>query len=88
MSDNELTQVAKLNDTVNKIYLLLHGQDGQTGLAGTVCQHNEVLHGDTDHMGIITKVQILWRGHIWLYCTLSAGLGSIITLYVQRYLLK
>jgi hypothetical protein len=88
MSDNEYQQQTKLYDTVNKISLLLHGQDGQTGLAGTVVKHGEELYGTQGTMGIATKVAILWRGHVWLYCSLSAGVGSLVTVWVQRYLIK
>ena len=87
MTEQEIQQ-AKLFDTVNKIYLLLHGQDGQTGLAGTVNKHGESLYGTADSMGLQTKVSILWSGHVWLYCSMSAALGSIATFYLQNHFLK
>ena len=88
MSETEYQQQTKLYDTVDKIYLLLHGQDGQTGLAGTVAKHDDIIYGSKDTIGIATKVAILWRGHVWLYCTLSAAVGSLCTVWIQRYLIK
>ena len=87
MTEQEIQQ-AKLFDTVNKIYLLLHGQDGQTGLAGTVNKHEDSLYGTPGTMGIQTLVSILWRGHVWLYCSMSAALGSLATFYLQNHFQK
>ena len=42
------------------------------------------LHGEGTQLGIKNKVQILWRIHIWLLCSMSAGMGAVATMLLQR----
>ena len=43
----------------------------------------EVLHGDKS-LGVVAKVQIIWRTYVWVLCTISALAGSLITFLVMR----
>lgn len=46
------------------------------------CLINE-FNGVGSDIGIKTKLHILWRMHVWIFCTGSAAFGSLITLLVQ-----
>lgn len=36
-------------------------------------------------MGDHLKVTIMWRIHVWVLCSLSAGAGIIFTILVQKF---
>jgi hypothetical protein len=36
-------------------------------------------------MGVSQKVDVMWRIHVWVLCSISAGLGVIVTLLIQKY---
>jgi hypothetical protein len=46
-----------------------------------------IFDGRGGTLGLRTRVMILWRSHVWLLCTLSAGVGSLLTCTMQ-YLFK
>lgn len=54
--------------------------------------HEERIAGLEKHtygngeLGDHQKVGIMWRIHVWLLCAASAGLGTVFTLAIQRYL--
>lgn len=37
-------------------------------------------------LGDHQKVTIMWRIHVWLLCAGSAGLGTVFTIIIQRYM--
>jgi hypothetical protein len=43
-------------------------------------------NGKNGALGASAKLEILWRSHVWLYCTLSAAAGSGLTIAIQRLL--
>ena len=47
-------------------------------------QDHELLHGTPDSLGVIHKVNVMWRVHWWILCTLSSLAGVVFTLGVQR----
>lgn len=65
---------------------ILHGTDDEDGALARVQQLRDDFYGTRETMGAKTKLDILWRGHIWLLCTLSAGAGSGLTFVVERLL--
>ncbi len=83
VKDNKVSIMA---ESLQKVLLLLHGQEGQPGLATEQKRHTELLYGTNDRMGLETKVLILWRGHVWLYCLLTSIATMIITLGVQKFM--
>lgn len=47
----------------------------------------KILHGESGvHMGLVTRVQIVWHSYVWLVGLLGAGIGSAVTLLVNRFL--
>lgn len=45
-----------------------------------------LLNGDGTVPGVVQKVGIMWRIHVWLLCAGSAGLGSGATILIQSAL--
>ena len=42
------------------------------------------LRGDMQNLGVIAKVNILWRSWIWLLCSGSAGLGGVTVWLIDK----
>ena len=43
----------------------------------------EILHGGKN-LGVVAKVQIIWRTYVWVLCTISALSGSLVTFLVMK----
>lgn len=84
----------------NKLDVLLEGQrhvvqvlEGSgvdsPGLLHKVRTHETILSGDveTGSLGIVQKVGIMWRVHVWLLCGFSGAIGGAIG-YLVRGILK
>lgn len=39
----------------------------------------QTLDGERGRLGLVAKVEIVWRSWVWLLCTLSAAVGSLAT---------
>jgi hypothetical protein len=56
----------------------------EPGLKRRQTATDKEIHGSKGELGIKNRVDILWRIHVWLLCTLSGGAGVIATLIIQR----
>ena len=54
------------------------------GLTEKVAEHQRLLHGVDGALGLVAKVEIMWRSSVWIWCTLSALAGSGLTLAIDR----
>lgn len=41
-----------------------------------------LLNGEMGRLGLVGRVEIMWRSWLWVLCTLSAAAGSGVTLAV------
>ena len=71
---------------LDHIVHLLEGSKDAPGLLYKVEQIRQELYGNGS-MGLVQKVSIMWRAHVWILCSLSAVIGSVITAIV-RWLIK
>lgn len=69
---------ANLEHDVSAIVDALNRMDTRLG------HIEESLKGNLKELGVIAKVNILWRSWIWVLCTASAGLGGLIVWLVER----
>jgi hypothetical protein len=46
----------------------------------------ELLQGEHGQLGLLQKVEIMWRMHVWVLCSISAGLGGALTLMVRHFM--
>ncbi len=54
------------------------------GLKKEMSIMKELLIGDGSDTGLVQKVTIMWRIHVWLLVALGTVLGSLITVLIQR----
>ena len=46
----------------------------------------KILLGEKGKLGMIGMVAVIWKTYIWLLCSLSAALGSLLTILIARIL--
>ena len=70
--------MADTDQKLDRVLMLLEGagQDAP-GLLHKVNTHADILLGKDGSRGMVQKVDLMWRAHIWLLCTLSGGLGFL-----------
>lgn len=64
------------HDTNSKFDIIL---EKLNTITANVDQHDKTLYGLNGDFGLSQKVNVMWRAHVWVLCTLSAGAGSVIT---------
>jgi hypothetical protein len=70
---------------LDRIIQLIEGEKDAPGLVGRLANLERVTYGDNRAMGLQTKVNIMWRLHIWLLCTLSAAAGYALKTLVSDH---
>lgn len=77
----------KNSKKLDRILFLIEGDGADSpGLSGRVRAMEKTLFGDGSDKAITTKVNIMWRAHVWLLCSISAGL-AIMGEKLIRYLI-
>lgn len=72
-------KIELLNTKVDRLLMAVEGDgDAVPGMALRLTLVERVLFGKDGGEGLMTKVTILWRIHLWVLCSLSAGLGFLI----------
>jgi hypothetical protein len=54
------------------------------GLRSDVRHLTETLFGNDEKLGVLAKVQMLWNTSMWIACTASAAVGSVVTWLVTQ----
>ena len=64
---------------LDRILAILEG-DGPSrpGLMAQVKEHETILKGDNGSFGLMQRVSVMWRAHVWILCTLSGLLGFML----------
>lgn len=63
---------------LDEILQLIKGDGPEApGMLARVARHDLTLYGADDKPGIVTKVNTMWRIHVWLLCSFS-GLGGFL----------
>jgi len=60
---------------LDQILMLLRGEDGAPGLIQRQAAIEELLQPRDGSNGLVSKVNMMWRAHIWILCTLSGAIG-------------
>lgn len=68
---------------LDKILFLIEGEEGSPGVLGRLTAHSETLYGIHGSMGLVQKVNVMWRAHTWILCTMSAGVGYCIKAFIK-----
>ena len=73
---------------LDELILLIKGQDDAPGMLARIALHEEVLFGHRGNSGLINKVNMMWKLHTWLLCSLSAGVGASLSELVHFVITK
>ena len=64
---------------LDRVIQLLEGDGPDApGLKSKVATHDSILMGERGNNGLVQRVNIMWKVHIWLLCTLSGIVGFIL----------
>lgn len=76
-SESNAQKLIVLDSKVQKILVILEGTgEDAPGLMARLSLVERVLFGkERQDEGMIYRVNVLWKGYIWILCTLSAAAG-------------
>lgn len=82
MSDDSVSRsnAAKLDNVaskLDKLNQLMEGEQDAPGVLARISLIEAVLFGRHGKDGLATKVNFMWRAHIWLLCALSGSAGFL-----------
>lgn len=60
-----------------RIIALIEGETDAPGILARLALHEEVLFGRKGY-GLVTRVGIMWRVHVWVMCSLSGIAGFLL----------
>lgn len=63
---------------LDRIIQLIEGEKDAPGILGRLALHEETLFGRRGKDGMVSKVNIMWRAHVWLLCSLSGLVGYVL----------
>lgn len=77
ISASNAVKLAQLDSKVERILVIIEGTgEDAPGLMARLSMVERVLFGkERQDEGIMYRVNVLWKGYIWLLCTLSAIAG-------------
>ena len=73
-----------LASDMSKVLQLMEGEENAPGVLARLALIETVLFGRHGKDGLVTKVNFMWRAHVWLMCSLSAGFGFML----REFLIK
>jgi hypothetical protein len=69
---------------LDEILVWIRGDETNPGFSERLRLVEKLLFGREGNRGLIQEHTIMWRIHVWVLCSFSAGLGVLITLLIQR----
>jgi hypothetical protein len=66
------------------IVTLLRGEPDRPGVVHDVASMKHDLYGNGT-VGLKTKVNTMWRAHVWILCMLSGTVGSLATVAAIKW---
>lgn len=83
MSDRDISH--SNSQKLDQLIELVKGSENAPGMLGRLALVERVLFGQDNSGGLVTQHQTLWKIHRWLIGAVSAGLGAILTLLIQKF---
>lgn len=81
MTDQSMENSKKLDE----IIILLRGDGPDVpGVLTRLAHHEETLYGQRGNNGLVGKVNVMWRVHVWLLCSLSGFAGYMIKEFATK----
>jgi hypothetical protein len=63
---------------LDRLIQLMEGQQDAPGVLGKLALHEEMLFGKKGGRGLVSKVDIMWRLHVWILCAVSGASGWLL----------
>ena len=78
-SEERENRLASLENSrkLDRIIALIEGEPDAPGILARLALHDEVLFGRKGY-GLVTKVGVMWRVHVWVMCSLSGIAGYLL----------
>jgi len=73
-------------EKIDRIYDILNGTPHQPGLLERVEETERTLRGHQGSMGLVQKVNMMWRVHIWVVGGVGTVIGSLLTIAAKKLL--
>lgn len=71
------------NDVITQSEMRATVEDALEPIERRLAHIEEALRGDLHNLGLISRVNILWKSWIWVLCSGSALVGSALTLVIK-----
>lgn len=75
MSDKQDVSAENAKKLDRLIFLMEGAGEDTPGIVHKLNEHDLVLMGQRGEPGLMSKVNIMWRVHVWLLCSLSGLVG-------------
>jgi len=85
MEQQNLASSQSNGEKLDRLIQLIEGSgphDG--GMLGKLEKHDIALYGEGERPGLITKVSIMWRVHVWLLVSVSSMGGAIVMWLIKK----
>lgn len=89
ISRSNAKRLEDLTFEVREIKQLLKGEEGAPGIVGRLVTLEEFMLGKDGNTtdGILYRVTVLWKAHLWVIALMSAG-GTLLIEHVVKLVLK
>lgn len=77
MTDDPKTASQSNAIKLDRIIQLIEGETDAPGILARIALIEAVLFGRHGKDGIVTKVNFMWKAHVWVLCSVSALLGFL-----------
>ena len=79
ISESNARKLVQLDQKIERILVIIEGTgEDAPGLMARISMVERVLFGrEKQDEGLVYKVGVLWRMHVWLLCALSAAGGFV-----------
>lgn len=77
VSRQNAVKLDSIASQINKLSQLMEGATDAPGVLARIALIEAVLFGRHGKDGLITKVNFMWRVHIWIYCAISGATGFL-----------
>lgn len=72
-----------VDNKLTKILFILEGSPHQAGLVQRVEKTEEIIHGKDGGMGILGKVNVMWRLHVWAVGIIGICVGVVLKSWIH-----
>lgn len=76
--DDERQEPAQNSQKLDRLLMYIEGGSDAPGVLARLALVEAVLFGRHGKDGLVTKVQFMWRAHVWILCSISGAFGFLL----------